>query len=218
MPNNIYEALKMDMCACPLQDEIACKLYLRELLSEAYLGKNSKNSNVYNYVRMRGIENVQSEIKQMIYKGDMYLNYASLLDSVTEQIFPEIMQIKNNFIASSKTSSDGVYSFMEVMEKTLTYYSKKGQFNKEDSDAVIKCAHLILSNYFKSNRPSVFSFKNGTRSYVIAKGKEAIFNEIEEELGMERSTLDELITAYALKVSSSFLSKNTGLENSSKIR
>lgn len=218
MPNNLYEVLQSDMKAYPLQDEVACKVYLRTLLGDAYLGRNS-HTNVYNYVRMHGTESVRNEIMQMIYQGEKYLNYASLLDSVTEQIFPQMMQVKKNHSSmNNAASANCICSFMEVMHKTLTYYSEKGQFNKEDSDAVMKCAHLILSNYFKSNRPSVFSSKNGTRAYVLSQGKDKVFNEIKKELNMDKATLDELITAYALKASSSFLSKNDALENPRIVR
>lgn len=203
VPNNLLEALKMDLDVYPLKGQIELKKYTRWLLGEAYMCKEG-DTNTHKYARAKGFLNVNSEIRSMIYGGNLMLDYDDLLQSVADIVVENHLKQKNQ--------NDEVKSFNEVMSKTLSYYQEK--FNAKDKNEVINFAKIILSNYFNSNHINVFSSKNGTRAYVSKKTKEQILGEISKELKMVSSVPDAIISVYANKVATDWMLKENVMNNS----
>lgn len=218
MVNNLYDALQADLNAYPFQDIEHCQRYVRYLLSDAYLGKEG-NTCTQRYTRARGISQVQAEIHRMAprsnYLDSGFAHYEQLLDDVSYVITPELVERKRKRGVSSldapslnTSSTPECASFMEVMDKTLQYYVDQGQMSKEDTSSAIHYSYLILSRYFQNNDRKIFSRKNGTRAYVMSMGRDALISEMKNELGItENIPLDEIIKSYAVRASSSFLSR-----------
>lgn len=198
MPNNLYEALKLDLDSCGFNEKQELRGMLRYFLGQAYVGKED-NSITSRYVKEKGISKINEEIMEIassrIYKGKQYLSYEVLLDKISDVLIDDYLKSKNE-----------INSFNEVMQKTLSYYQAK--FNPEDKSEVVKFAKIILSDYFDNKHVYIFSSKNGTRTYVTKRSPEQILDEMSKELKMTSSVPGAVISVYANKVANDWIKNN----------
>lgn len=61
MPNNLYEALKLDLDSCGFNEKQELRGMLRYFLGQAYVGKED-NSITSRYVKEKGISKINEEI------------------------------------------------------------------------------------------------------------------------------------------------------------
>jgi len=215
MPNNLLEAITKDLDNFELRNENELKNYTRWLLGEAYMCKQG-DTNTNKYAKSMGKDKINKEIRSLVFRGELLLDYNQLLEEVTNFVV-------NNY-ENSKKQDDKIQSFNEVMNKTLSYYHEKGKFNANNINEVIGFSKIILSNYFKDNHIRVFSRDKGRdyiidkskiapEKYDINKGKKEILNEMKEELKTNSNDLEVVMNLYANKVASEWLNKINGLGN-----
>lgn len=204
MPSSLLEVIKMDLDAYPLRKKEELKGYTRWLLGEAYIGKDG-DTNTHKYAKQNGPSHVSDEIRSMVFRGDMILNYERLLDKVSDVVV-------SNYMESVKQKNQGseIGSFNEVMQKTLSYYQE--EYNYQDKSEVVKFAKIILSDYFDNKHVYVFSSKNGTRSYVTKRSPEQILDEMSKELNMISKVPGAIISVYANKIANDFILKKNSAE------
>lgn len=205
MPNTLLEAIKMDLDAYPLKKNEELKGYTRWLLGEAFICKDG-DTNAHKYAKQKGPSYINDEIRSMVYKGDIILDYNNLLNKVSDLIVSKYINL-----FKQETQDSYIGSFNEVMQKTLSYYHQT--FNYQDESEVIMFSKKILSDYFYNKHVLVFSSKNGTRTYVAKRSPQQILDEMAKELNMVTNVPETIINVYANKVANDWMHKQNNMEN-----
>ena len=176
MPKNLNEALMMDLKIFQFQDEKSLRAYLRYLVSETYMQK-SGNMETYTHryideCKQKGL-NVNDELVGLSPLANKYLRVEDLLNHITKYVLNGYLTLNQ---VKRPHNENEITSFYDVILKTLIYYQDK--FNKNFEPEVKALVVEILRNYLIYDRVEVFSKSNGTRDYVIKKGKNNIIEEI----------------------------------------
>ena len=176
MPKNLNEALMMDLKTFQFQDEKSLSAYLKWLISEVYMQK-SGNMGTYTHryideCKQKGF-NVNDELVRLSPLANKYLRVEDLFNHITKYVLNGYLTLNQ---VKEPHNENEITSFYDVILKTLIYYQDKFNKNFEsDTEAFIV---EILRNYLIYDRVEVFSKSNGTRDYVIKKGKNNIIEEI----------------------------------------
>lgn len=176
MPKNLNEALMMDLKTFQFQDEKSLSAYLKWLISEVYMQK-SGNMETYTHryideCKQKGL-NVNDELVRLSPLANKYLRVEDLFNHITKYVLNGYLTLNQ---VKEPHNENEITSFYDVILKTLIYYQDKFNKNFEsDTEAFIV---EILRNYLIYDRVEVFSKSNGTRDYVIKKGKNNIIEEI----------------------------------------
>ena len=176
MPKNLNEALMMDLKTFQFQDEKSLSAYLKWLISEVYMQK-SGNMETYTHryideCKQKGF-NVNDELVRLSPLANKYLRVEDLFNHITKYVLNGYLTLNQ---VKEPHNENEITSFYDVILKTLIYYQDKFNKNFEsDTEAFIV---EILRNYLIYDRVEVFSKSNGTRDYVIKKGKNNIIEEI----------------------------------------
>lgn len=176
MPKNLNEALMMDLKIFQFQDEKSLRAYLRYLVSETYMQK-SGNMETYTHRYIDECKqkdfNVNDELVRLSPLANKYLRVEDLLNHITKYVLNGYLTLN---LVKEPHNENEITSFYDVILKTLIYYQDK--FNKNFEPEVKALVVEILRNYLIYDRVEVFSKSNGTRDYVIKKGKNNIIEEI----------------------------------------
>lgn len=176
IPKNLNEALMMDLKTFQFQDEKSLSAYLKWLISEVYMQK-SGNMETYTHryideCKQKGL-NVNDELVRLSPLANKYLRVEDLFNHITKYVLNGYLTLNQ---VKEPHNENEITSFYDVILKTLIYYQDKFNKNFEsDTEAFIV---EILRNYLIYDRVEVFSKSNGTRDYVIKKGKNNIIEEI----------------------------------------
>lgn len=176
IPKNLNEALMMDLKTFQFQDEKSLSAYLKWLISEVYMQK-SGNMETYTHryideCKQKGL-NVNDELVRLSPLANKYLRVEDLFNHITKYVLNGYLTLNQ---VKEPHNENEITSFYDVILKTLIYYQDKFNKNFEsDTEAFIE---EILRNYLIYDRVEVFSKSNGTRDYVIKKGKNNIIEEI----------------------------------------
>lgn len=211
MPNNLKDALIMDLDSYPLRGKDELKMYLRWLIGEACIGKDG-DTNAHKYTKKYGIKKANDDIRSLIYKGENILDFNMLANKATDAILNNYLKSKNknNNNNNSNNSNKIIMTFDDVMIKTLTYY--KDRYNYFDKKQTFDMAKVILNDYFINKHVKVFSSKNGTRDYVLNVGEDKIKTEISNKIGFSFNDIKSLINNYSIYIVNIYMSKNN-IEN-----
>ena len=176
MPKNLNEALMMDLKIFQFKDEKSLRAYLRYLVSETYMQK-SGNMETYTHRYIDECKqkdfNVNDELVRLSPLANKYLRVEDLLNHITKYVLNGYLTLN---LVKEPHNENEITSFYDVILKTLIYYQDK--FNKNFEPEVKALVVEILRNYLIYDRVEVFSKSNGTRDYVIKKGKNNIIEEI----------------------------------------
>lgn len=204
MPNNLLDALFMDLKEQNFSEQEKSKIYLRWLVGEVYMKKQKNDTNTHRYISYKKEKNedIIEELKSLSYHSERYLNYEDFINVITDTIF-------SMYLSQNKNNND-IYSFDDVMVKTLNYYETK--FDKYNKNSVVNFARVILNDYIVKKNVRVFSSKNNTREYVIKSGEEKIIEEMKSKVGICDS-INTLINNYSVILANYYMSLNNDMDN-----
>lgn len=186
---SLIEAIEKDLNEFGFKSEEELRIYLRYLISQAYMGA-SGDTNTHKYIKDQIIneKDYKKELKNLVFMGENILNLEQLFNEITESVLSDYMK-KNN-----------VASLDDAVLKMLDYY--ENSFDKNNIDNTIFVSKQILNNYFVKGLINAFSSKNGTRDYIRNTSKSDLINQMKAKTNLSSSlndnmNLDVLINSYA---------------------
>ena len=186
---SLIEAIEKDLNEFGFKNEEELRIYLRYLISQAYMGA-SGDTNTHKYIKDQIIneKDYKKELKNLVFMGENILNLEQLFNEITESVLSDYMK-KNN-----------VASLDDAVLKMLDYY--ENSFDKNNIDNTIFVSKQILNNYFVKGLINAFSSKNGTRDYIRNTSKSDLINQMKAKTNLSSSlndnmNLDVLINSYA---------------------
>lgn len=195
----LLEAIEKDLDEFDIKNENELRIYLRYLLSQAYMGASGE-TNTHKYIKDQIIngKDFKKELKNLVYNGENILNAEQLFNEITESVLSNYMK-KNN-----------VASLDDAVLKMLDYYSNS--FDTNNIDNTIFVSKQILDNYFKKGLINAFSSKNGTRDYIKNTSKSDLINQMKQKTKLNSSLQEEeqlelLISSYANFVGTEYYNK-----------
>lgn len=195
----LLEAIEKDLDEFDIKNENELRIYLRYLLSQAYMGA-SGDTNTHKYIKDQIIngKDFKKELKNLVYNGENILNEEQLFNEITESVLSNYMK-KNN-----------VASLDDAVLKMLDYYSNS--FDTNNIDNTIFVSKQILDNYFIKGLINAFSSKNGTRDYIKNTSKSDLINQMKQKTKLNSSLQEEeqlelLISSYANFVGTEYYNK-----------
>lgn len=196
----LLEAIEKDLDEFDIKNENELRIYLRYLLSQAYMGTNG-NTNTQKYIRNQIIQgkDYKKELKSLVYNGEKILSMEQFFNTISETVLSNYINKKN-----SVTSLD------EAVSRMITYY--ENNFDKNNLDNIIFVAKQILNNYFVKGLINAFSSKNGTRDYIRNTSKSDLINQMKQKTKLNSSLREEdqlelLISSYANFVGTEYYNK-----------
>ncbi len=212
MLKNLNEALMMDLKTFQFQDEKSLSAYLKWLISEVYMQK-SGNMETYTHryideCKQKGL-NVNDELVRLSPLANKYLRVEDLFNHITKYVLNGYLTLNQ---VKEPHNENEITSFYDVILKTLIYYQDKFNKNFEsDTEAFIV---EILRNYLIYDRVEVFSKSNGTRDYVIKKGKNNIIEEIKMCTNYAQEDLNITIDDFSELAAQRWMLLNQNLKDS----
>ena len=186
---NLIEAIKKDLDEFGFKKEEELRVYLRYLISQAYMGiSGDTNTQMYVKEEINKGNDYKQELRNLVYNGKNILNAEQLFNEITESVLSNYMK-KNN-----------VASLDDAVLKMLDYYSNS--FDTNNIDNTIFVSKQILDNYFTKGLINAFSSKNGTRDYIKNTSKNDLINQMMVKTNLNSSlndnmNMDILINSYA---------------------